>query len=741
MRLLSTLVPALAGAFLVWLTIPACGSSFMGTLGFQDDVDLVTSPDGEILVLCEAGTPGGPGRLRIIDLDAATGNPLAVALIRDLPGFEHAVDPLVVNAPGIPGEVVLVPYDAPDGQTAGVLVLNVSTAGAVLAGREVDIPLGDLGFRPDVDAFVAPYPTEVAFLALESRDHAVRGVLAVDLDPADAGVDGLNAFGSSLLLSTDGRLRGTASALVDWLPGLAEAVDPIGYAMSDRVRFLLPVVSGFDRPDLLRIDFDGSSEPPSFLGHASVRALNAAGPRPTDIPGFERDVDMILLDGPTACDLGSRSVLVPVEGPGDVADLYRLDEDGHAVWTFSHDSGTTLRLPGYPIGVDPLLMCGLGGAAPGRVALAVQTAAGNADFWILSLGSGALMARAENPAVNPGLTVPGFEIGVDPLRWTVDYLALPVERADHVGGLLIFDNLGVLQSSLYFPAGLGYVRSVDPIVAALPDPDRSLWVPAGKDDGGDANLFIFRAPPNLGLAASDVEALNAGLTVGGLVYDVDPGFVDKQQPGQGFLYVPEQNTAGVARLRFEPTPSNGRHCVLLCDRLSVSGSPPPSFYFFRVATGLVAQQAHDLLGLATGLDMAHGRGTAMPGNPPAQPNVAGTDEDEDPTLAWLPAGVSAVPRPEPPPSSVAAVRHANPFTPGSRILVTLVQAAELDISIVDAAGRLVRHVERGDFPAGEHAVAWDGRTDAGAPVSSGFYFLQVRDERNGLRSSKLIVLP
>lgn len=717
---------------------PARSASFLTTLGFADDVDLVTSENGEILLICEE-SPAGAGQLRIMDLNAATGGPLGIAQTRVLPGFEAGVDPIAVSPVGVAGSLVIVPYESRNGATAGVLVMNLNDSGAVILGREVNINLGNLGFRPDVDPVIAPYPTLMAFFPLESADQTVRGALVVDIDPADAGGDGLNAFGSCTLLSTDGRVSCGAGVQVDWLPGLADGVDPLGYQMLDRVRFMLPVVSGFDRPDIQLMDFDGTFEPPEFLGHSSVRALNTGSARPTEFPGFERDVDLALLDGPALCDLGARSILVPVEGPGNVADLYLLDENGMAIWTLSHDSGTTLRIPGYQIGVDPLILCGLGGAAPGRIALPIENAANSdADLWIISLATGALIARVENPALNPGLVIPGFEIGVDPLRWTEDYFVVPVERPDRVGGLLVFDNLGVLQSSHYFGGGLGFARSVDPIVAPLPDPERSLWVPVAREDLSDANVHIFRDPPSLVLGATNLETLNPGLTLGGSAWDVDAGFVEKVLPGQAFLFVPEQNAAGQARVRFEAVPSVGRYLALLCGALPSPG-PAPSLYFFRVGNGTLNLQFHDLLGLAPGLDMAHGRGPATPGNPPAQALSPGYDADTDPTLAWLPGGVSAAPIEEPRESRPWRLRHANPFSPRDRILVNLTEGAEVRVDIVDAAGRRVTTLHEGWLPAGEQAFSWDGRAQNRRPVAGGIYFLQVRGARGGIVVSKLVL--
>jgi hypothetical protein len=582
---------------------------------------------------------------------------------------------------------------------------------------------------------VAPYPTMMGFVALESEDHSVRGVLGIDLSPIDVAPPG-NAWGSCVLLSTDGRPGcDGAPILVDWLPGLAEGVDPIAYNMPASVRLALPVDS-WAGADLLLLDFDNSTEPPTFLGHSSVKALNVTGSRPTDFPGYECDVDMAYLPQ-GQCALATASLLVPVEGPGDVGDLYRLGLDGHAIWTLSHDGHTGgLVIPGFEAGVDLVLMCDLPGGASTRVAVPVENAAGtDADLWLVKLETGELLAHAEDPVINPGLTIRGWEIGVDPLRWTDDYLLLPLEGNDGTGELVVLNNSGVLQDYRILPGGMSFQRSVDPIVAPLPDADRTLFVPITKPNGDDADLWILRTPPSVHAGQTSLEALNPGTQVSSYQWDVDLGLVEKILPGQAYLMLPEQAaTGGVARLRFEDVPSLGRYLAMATQQ---RGSLPATLYFVRVSNGIIAMQYNDLLGLETGLDMANGRGAITPGNPPAGAVTPGFDADTDPTLAWISA-TSAVPHPGPPPASPSTLRHPNPFVAPGEIRFALPAAGSIRVEIADAAGRIVRRLFAGELSAGEHAIAWDGRDGQGRPVTPGFYYLQVRGPR-GLEVSKIVV--
>ena len=51
---------------------------------------------------------------------------------------------------------------------------------------------------------------------------------------------------------------------------------------------------------------------------------------------------------------------------------------------------------------------------------------------------------------------------------------------------------------------------------------------------------------------------------------------------------------------------------------------------------------------------------------------------------------------------------------------------DASISVYDARGTRVRELRSGFVLAGEHAVEWDGRDDAGRAVASGVYFCRLR---------------
>lgn len=69
----------------------------------------------------------------------------------------------------------------------------------------------------------------------------------------------------------------------------------------------------------------------------------------------------------------------------------------------------------------------------------------------------------------------------------------------------------------------------------------------------------------------------------------------------------------------------------------------------------------------------------------------------------------------------------NPFNPRTDLKFTLASTAPVTIVIHDVAGREVRRLLAGEIrSAGEQAVSWDGRDNAGRPAASGTYIARIR---------------
>ena len=84
--------------------------------------------------------------------------------------------------------------------------------------------------------------------------------------------------------------------------------------------------------------------------------------------------------------------------------------------------------------------------------------------------------------------------------------------------------------------------------------------------------------------------------------------------------------------------------------------------------------------------------------------------------------------------------HPNPFTRETEIrFVVPGDAAELDLSVYDLAGRRVRKLASGIVPGGLHSRTWDGRNDDGRQVAAGVYFYRLSAPERTL-TRKLVLL-
>ena len=80
-----------------------------------------------------------------------------------------------------------------------------------------------------------------------------------------------------------------------------------------------------------------------------------------------------------------------------------------------------------------------------------------------------------------------------------------------------------------------------------------------------------------------------------------------------------------------------------------------------------------------------------------------------------------------PKETVLLANYPNPFNPETWIPYQLAEAAEVQVSIYTADGKLVRALDLGQLPAGiyqnrSRAAYWNGRNAQGEPVASGVYF-------------------
>jgi hypothetical protein len=74
---------------------------------------------------------------------------------------------------------------------------------------------------------------------------------------------------------------------------------------------------------------------------------------------------------------------------------------------------------------------------------------------------------------------------------------------------------------------------------------------------------------------------------------------------------------------------------------------------------------------------------------------------------------------------LSAKNTPNPFFPATKIEYALSRAADVQVRIVDASGRLVRTLVDRHEEAGRHEIVWIGDNGAGAAVRPGVYFYQI----------------
>ncbi|MCB1161131.1 T9SS type A sorting domain-containing protein [bacterium] len=87
---------------------------------------------------------------------------------------------------------------------------------------------------------------------------------------------------------------------------------------------------------------------------------------------------------------------------------------------------------------------------------------------------------------------------------------------------------------------------------------------------------------------------------------------------------------------------------------------------------------------------------------------------------------------------VLGQNHPNPFNPATKIEFGLPTASDVRVTIFDAAGRAVRTLADGAFPAGWHNLRWDGTDAQGHALASGVYFYRL--ETAGERIQKKMLL-
>lgn len=105
-----------------------------------------------------------------------------------------------------------------------------------------------------------------------------------------------------------------------------------------------------------------------------------------------------------------------------------------------------------------------------------------------------------------------------------------------------------------------------------------------------------------------------------------------------------------------------------------------------------------------------------------------------------PAAATGADRPDIPSAGLRLyMPYPNPAVAGTRIAFALAEPGRARIAVHDVAGRLVRVIGEGVYPAGRTEISWDGKDGRGRRVASGVYFVRI-DSRGMMAHRKMIMV-
>lgn len=111
------------------------------------------------------------------------------------------------------------------------------------------------------------------------------------------------------------------------------------------------------------------------------------------------------------------------------------------------------------------------------------------------------------------------------------------------------------------------------------------------------------------------------------------------------------------------------------------------------------------------------------------------------TIKYLTPIISSVANPDRPTITHWSLDHnyPNPFNPTTKITYSMPERGNVRLTIYNVAGQWIRTLFDGWTMAGQHAVEWDGKDDAGKPAASGIYFYKL-DAREFANVKRMLLL-
>jgi hypothetical protein len=157
---------------------------------------------------------------------------------------------------------------------------------------------------------------------------------------------------------------------------------------------------------------------------------------------------------------------------------------------------------------------------------------------------------------------------------------------------------------------------------------------------------------------------------------------------QGFTIIPGPSPPGLVTPDGEPRGGGCGVADVLVDGVSVGAVTSYVFKDVRADHTIVAS----FVGCAD-----------QDGTSRSPENPLGSMQDIAPILAW-----------------------PNPFASTTSVRFSLAEPSEVDVRVMDMAGRQIRTIHSGRMEAGRRQVVWDGLNSSALPAKMGIYFVQVQ---------------
>jgi hypothetical protein len=271
--------------------------------------------------------------------------------------------------------------------------------------------------------------------------------------------------------------------------------------------------------------------------------------------------------------------------------------------------------------------------------------------------------------------------------------------------------------------GIGLLSPQAAAAAGFPD---GWWEGLGSIPAVQRSAYSM-VVPTLG------DSTDAGMVLTTYVVSAhtgDPGLYYVTEPMSGYSVDnlrPDPPSDASGRVAY--TGSDGKATV----QLSWSRSPSHDVRGYRVCRGQICEEV-----AGSPYEAPY---ESKPGEPPAIYTIAAVDFSGNVSYPATPVSVVT----SAPPAAVAITRvslgqaRPNPFNPATVIPFALPIAARVELDIYNVAGRLVRRLAEGAYPAGTHEVIFNGKDDTGRTLASGAYTYVLRTGSEQLRGGMLLV--